>query len=484
MSASRGLSPAALRRRPPQPPPLIDGGGDAHAFVLLAMAAFLMALAAGSLYNPRFLPLFLAAGTLLCVAVPVIRFPVAASAGWLLIAATTPEMWLGEITGQESLLTAGVKLAGLGLVAVCMLRYGARLDLLNPAFAFILIFVTGLAHGLWPTMTPMDSVRSLLGSAAPFAFSFSRLSRRWCNAMIGATVWAPSFIIGFGVVLAVPGIHPLFTGLDGVMRLAGPTHPAFLGGFAATGVYAALVELYRDGRTRNVAALVVNFLILVLSGARAPLATALGVTAFAFFGLRAEVFPARRRLPLIMLGALALPVLIAFASGSSSIRLLNVLSSDANDLSGRDLIWPEFRHAWDLSPLFGWGIGAGKSVVDPDSLLAKLLGTTAAHNEYLRIGVEGGYAGETLLITMMALWAIRWTHGVRRTDRFIMRAVFVAFAVHSFTDNTLIAATASIMFAWVSAVFARAALEREVAVAAARRSARTAHADEEAAQIA
>ena len=483
MSASRiGTRPAA-RRRPPQPPPLIDGGGDAPGLVLLGMAAFLAAIAAGSLYNPRFLPLFLAAGALLCLAVPVLRFPVTASVAWLLIAATTPEMWLGEFIGQENLLIAGVKLAGLALVAVCMLRYGARFDLFNPGFAFIVIFVMGLAHGLWPTMTLMDSVRSLLGSAAPFAFSFSRLSRRWCNALIGATVWVPSFIIGFGLVLAVPGIRPLFTGLDGVMRLAGPTHPAFLGGFAATGVYAALVELYRDGRNRNVVALVINFVILALSGARAPLACSLGVTAFAFFALRAEVFPARRRLPLIMLGALALPVLVAFASGSSAIRLLNVLSSDANNLSGRDLIWPEFRHAWDLSPMFGWGIGAAKSVIDPDSLLAKLLGTTAAHNEYLRVGVEGGYVGETLLLVTLALWVTRWTRGMRRTDRFIMRAVFIAFAVHSRTDNTLIAGTASIMFAWVSAVFARAALEREAAQGAAA-SVVSAHADQEAAQIA
>jgi hypothetical protein len=38
-----------------------------------------------------------------------------------------------------------------------------------------------------------------------------------------------------------------------------------------------------------------------------------------------------------------------------------------------------------------------------------------------------------------------------------MRLVFLAFAVHSLTDNTLIATTASVLFAWVSAVFARGA---------------------------
>ncbi len=450
-----------------RPPPLADAGGATPAVVLGAVALFLLAMFAGSLYNIRFLPLFLAAGTLLCVAVPVIRFPVITSAAWLLMAGTSPEMWLGDLIGQENTITAIVKVIGLALLAVCILRYGARFDAFNPAFAFMAMFVVGLAHGLWPTLTAMDSLRSLIGSAAPFAFSFSRLSRRWCNAIITATIWVSPVIVGFGVVLAAAHLRPLFTGLGGAWRLEGSTHPAFLGGFAAAGVYAALLELYRDGRSRHLWGIIVNYLILLLSGARAPLATALLVTAAAFFFLRSESFPARRRLPLILVGMLVLPVLVGLASGSSHIRLLNILSSDARDLSGRDLIWPLFRQAWNASPWFGWGIGAGKVVVDPDSLLAKLLGTTAAHNEYLRMGVDGGYFGLGLLILMMALWAWRWTRNAPRTDRFIMRAVFLAFAVHSFTDNTLIAATASVMFAWVSAVFARAALEREALPAAA-----------------
>jgi O-antigen ligase len=462
-------SAGAMRRRPAYPPPLVDAGGELYPFLLIGSTVFLLAMLVGSLYNIRFLPLFLTGGSLLCVAVPVIRWPVLSSAAWLLVAGTSPEMWLGDLIGQENTITAVVKVIGLALLAVCMLRYGARLDVVNPGIAYLAMFVVGLGHGLWPGLTLLDSVRSLIGAAAPFAFSFSRLSRRWCDAIINATIWVSPVIIGFGALLAIAHLRPLFADLGGVLRLQGSTHPAFLGGFAAAGVYAALIELYRDGRNRHLWALVFNYVILALSGARAPLACALGVTAFAFFGLRAEAFPARRRLPLVLAGMLGLPVLVASASGSSAIRLLNVLSSDAKDLSGRDLIWPLFQQAWDASPLFGWGIGAGKTVVDPDSLLAHLLGTTAAHNEYLRMGVEGGYFGLGLLILMMGLWVVRWTRHVRQSDRYIMRAVFVAFAIHSFTDNTLIAATASVMFAWVSAVFARAALERaEAALAAAR----------------
>jgi O-antigen ligase len=460
VSAARSLD-AAHRRR--SYPGVADAGGELYPFLLVAGAGFLAAMLVGSLYDARALPIFLAVGTLFCVTVPVIRWPVATSAAWLLLAGTSPEMWLGDLIGQENTITAIVKVIGLALLLVCMLRYGARLDPVNPAFAFLAMFVVGLAHGLWPTMTVIDSLRSLVGSAAPFAFSFSRLSRRWCRTIINATIWVPPVIIGFGMMLAAVHLRPLFSDVGGVLRLQGSTHPAFLGGFAAAGVYAALVELYRDGRRRHLGAIVVNYVILVLSGARAPLACALVVTAIVFFCLRTEAFPAGRRLPIVLLGMLMLPVLAALASGSSAIRLLNVLASDARGLSGRDLIWPLFEQAWNASPLFGWGIGAGKEIVDPHSLLAKLLGTTAAHNEYLRMGVDGGYFGLSLLILLMALWVIVWTRHARRTDRFIMRAVFVAFAVHSFTDNTLIAATASVMFTWVSAVFARAMLERQEA---------------------
>jgi O-antigen ligase len=93
--------------------------------------------------------------------------------------------------------------------------------------------------------------------------------------------------------------------------------------------------------------------------------------------------------------------------------------------------------------------------------VVKLIGTTAAHNEYLRMGVEGGYFGLCVLIVLMALWGWSNTRRAPRADRFILRLVLLAFAIHSITDNTLIAGTATVLFAWFSAAFARIALEAE-----------------------
>ena len=408
-----------------------------------------------ALLQPDLVWPLLAASALAGVAFLAVRHPIPASVAWLAFTGTTPEMWLGDLAGADATIIALTKLAGIALVAVCMLRFGARADPANPAFAFAAIFAIGLAHGLHPNLSAAESLRTLAGSAAPYAFAFARLPRRWAQAIIRTTCVLPLLTVLGCVPLAIADIRPLFRELDG-LRLAGLSHPAFLGGVALAGIYACLVELFREGRRRDLALLAANTLILVLSGARAPLVAAASVGGCAFLLLRTPSFPWRRRIPVLLCIGTALPLVFILAGRFTAFRLFNLLDNSIDDLSGRDVIWPYFQDAWDASPWLGWGIGAGKVLIDIDDPVAQLLGTTAAHNEYLRLGVEGGWAGIALLAAFMAAWCIRHTARMRRTDQIILRLVFVAFAVHSFTDNTLIASTASVLFTWVCAVFARA----------------------------
>jgi hypothetical protein len=102
-------------------------------------------------------------------------------------------------------------------------------------------------------------------------------------------------------------------------------------------------------------------------------------------------------------------------------------------------------------------------VVPQDSEVVLLMHTWAAHNEWLRILVEGGQLGR-------ASWSrcSRCGHGGTRgrfqiAERAIMRLVFVAFACHACTDNVLISTSACVLFAFCAAVFARGALENEMA---------------------
>ncbi len=430
----------------------------------MAVCGFLAVAAASAVLAPvLFVPL-LAVAAAIGAAFLLYRHTAAASAAWLVIAGCSLEMTIGDLAGPGAFQAtiAVVKAAGIGLAVVCVLRYGPRLDWFNPGLGFAAMFATGMAHGLHPGLAPDESLRSLVGSAAPYAFSWSRLSRGWAQAMIRATQWAPLASIAGGAVLDAAGVRPLFVDWGGE-RLAALGHPAFLAGAALAAIYACLVEFYRDGRSRDLVLLGANGVILLLTGARAPLFYGAAVVGLTLAFVPAPSVPRRARVLLLLAGAAALPVLAAFADSFAMLRLFNMLANDAGDLSGRGELWPLFERAAAEAPWFGWGVGAGNAVVPQDSDIVHLMHTWAAHNEYLRIAVEGGQVGRAVLIGLFVLWAASHTARLARYERIIMRLVFVAFACHACTDNVLISTSASVLFGFVAAVSARGRLEAEAA---------------------
>jgi O-antigen ligase len=366
---------------------------------------------------------------------------------WLLVTATTIEMtlsdWLGLSAFQPTI--AALKATQITLAAICVVRWGPRLDPFNPAWGFVAMTATGLAHGLYPGLSAADSVRSLIGSAAPFAFCFIRPPLSWAQAMLAATRWAPVVAVCGGMLATLGGLRPLFVDSGG-MRLAGLGHPAFLAGVCLAGIYACLIEAYRSFRPTTIVLLAANLLMFV----------------------RSQAFPARYRVLLVLAATASLPIMLVLGGEFASVRLFHLLSTDAANLSGREFLWPNFQAAAEQSPWFGWGVGAGNVIIPPDSPTAKLLRTWAAHNEYLRIQVEGGHVGRALLIFLFVVWVWRRTRPLRQCDRLILRFAFLAFAGHAVTDNLLISTPACVLFAFVAAVFARGeheAKQRDVRIA-------------------
>lgn len=385
-----------------------------------------------------------------------------ACAAWLLVDSLTLEMTLHDLVSPSAFFTtiAAVKAVQIGLGAMCALRYGARLDPLNPAWMFGLIFAFGVAHGLHPGLTLADSLRSLAGSVAPFAFFFCRPPQGWREAMLRAARWGPLLSLGVGAVLDLAGVRPLFIDSGG-LRLAGPGHPAYLASVCLAAIYACLIRLYRRGARGDLVLLGVNFLLLLLTGARAPLAYAGAVTVLALACLNSPAMPARRRWPLLLAGAVLLPPLAVLGGMFTDMRLFALLATDSTNLSGRELLWPAFEQAAAGSLWFGWGLGAGNYIIAPDSALARTLQTWAAHNEYLRLAVEGGLVGRGLLIGSFVLWVWWHTRGLRRAERGMMRLVFLALAAHATTDNVLISSPACVMFSVVAAVFSDGGMGRD-----------------------
>ena len=430
-----------------------SGYADRHSPVALATGAVFAVAAACAVFAPLWFWAPFAVVAAAGLVILAFRHTTGFCVAWLLVAGATLEMTLSDLLGaalyQPAI--AAVKGAELGLAALCILRYGLAPDFFNPAFAFVAMAMIGLVHGLHPDLGLSASLRSLGGSVAPFAFAFCRLPRRWGCAMIRMTIWLPLITLAIAGVLDLAGWRPLFQESGG-QRLAGLGHPAFLAGFCLAAIYACLIALYRDGKSCWLALLSANLAILVLTGARAPLACAVAVTGLSLALLGSRVLAGRRMIPLLLAASL-LPLLLLLAGEFSVVRLFNVLSNDATQLSGRDLLWPQFERAAAASPWFGWGIGAGNSIIPPDGEIARLMQTMAAHNEYLRIEVEGGQLGLGLLIVLFVLWVARHTSRLCRSDKVIMRLVFVAFAVHAYTDNVLIATTGCVFFAFATAVF-------------------------------
>ena len=388
------------------------------------------------------------------------RYLPAVCAVWLLVAGATPEMALNDLIGPAAFQAtiAVVKAGALLLAFACVWRWGLRFDALNPAWGFVAIGAWGPLHGLHPGLTLADSLRSLFGSVAPYAFGFARLPPAWCAAILWAVPRAPVVAVAGGALLAMLGLRPLFVDSGG-WRLAGLGHPAFLAGVCLPAVYAALIAYWRDGRPRNATLLGTNLVILVLTGARAPLAYACGVVLLAVFAVPSAHLSPRRRVGLLLGGGLLLVPLVLFAQDLTAVRVFNLLTNDLGNLSGREYLWPSFRAAAAESPWFGWGLGAGNVIIAPDSQVARRLHTWAAHNEYLRMEVEGGQIGRLLLLLLFTAWVVRRSAVLARGERWIMRIAFLAFAAHAFTDNVLISTPACVLFAFATAIFARGECE-------------------------
>ncbi|HEX7388958.1 MAG TPA: O-antigen ligase family protein [Acidiphilium sp.] len=415
---------------------------------VFGVAAFAMPTAIGAMLA--------LAGLGLAVAI-AFAWPVAAMMVWLILVETTPEMWLSDLIGHHELIIAVLKSAGLAIVAIAALRDGVRFDRFNPSWAFVAMFGAGLIHGLWPGLTLTASFRSLTGSSAPFAPGFLRMTGAMRRAIVRCVIIGPCVTVGFGAALAAFGIRALWLTQQGAIRLVASSSPAFLGGFAMIAIFAGLVAFLGTGRLREWGWIGVNFVILLASGARAPLVLAAFVVLAALVAIPSPHLTPVRRTALLALGGAGFGMAVMAASALHMIRAVDLIHlGEAWDLSNRNLIWPDFIAAIARSPVLGWGVGAGKVIVGLHSPLGRLLGTNAAHNEYLRIAAEGGIAGAMLLFALLWLWLRRGSAALPAGQRTAIRLVFLAFAVQSFTDNTLIATTSLAFFTWARAVFADA----------------------------
>ena len=290
------------------------------------------------------------------------------TAAWLLVTAASLEMTAVDVLGQDAYqpTIALIKAIGIGLAIVAVLRYGPRLDPFNPAFAWSAMFLGGLAHGLWPGLTPGESLRSLVGSVAPFAVRLQpAVPRLGAGDHPHRTCWAPLLVVALGAVAAAAGIA---AAVRQQRRLAAErSGPPRLPRRRVRDRRLCLPDraIPRAAVSRDLCLLGANLLLLLLTGARAPLTLALAVVGLSLVLVRSPAFPARYRLLLLLSGAAALPLVGALALGllpadASAVRAFQVLTTNLGNLSGRQLLWPNFEQAAAQIAVAGLGGRCGK----------------------------------------------------------------------------------------------------------------------------
>jgi O-antigen ligase len=359
--------------------------------------------------------------------------------------------------GIGTLGAAVVKIIPFAIAAMLCLRYGFAPAINWPFMAFVLVAAISIAVlPIGRVSTFGEMVRSFIGSTAPFVLAFAAAPRPIWSALCKAVIFVPLISAAIGLLLAAPsGYYPAF---DINWRFQGLHSAPFLAGFCTTAIFAATLEYLRSFRTRWLVLGGAALAVLLATQARAPAIAVVLFLGCVFLFSNRRIFPAKRKLDLVMGGLLPAAVVLGPLAFFAADRFLG--ADEFAQFSGRDIIWPYFLNAIETRPLFGYGLGAGKLIVDPEDPQIRLLGSSAAHNEYLRLSVDAGIIGAAAIFASLIIWVWGGTRGVRPTDRLVLRCALVAALLHSGFDNTLIASTAVIQFSWFAAALARARMER------------------------
>ena len=412
-----------------------------------------------ALLKPEYLLLLLPVMVLILGALALYQFPQAIVALLVLTYGIGLDfqldggMFSGAGGAAGALGSAVVKVVPFALAGALLIRYGPASAINWPFLAYTVIAVMSIVIlPIGKVVSNAEMVRSFIGSTAPFVLAFAMAPKRiWTTVIRGATL-VPIISAFASLLTNVAGLYPAF---DTLGRFQGMHTAPFLAGFCSTAIFAAMLEYLRGFKMRWIIIAGLNLAILLATQARAPLGAVVIFMLAIFLLSDRKLFPLKRKVDLIMgslgPGLLLLSPVLVFALG----RFVDQGSSS----SGRDLMWPYFIEAIEARPLFGFGLGAGKLIVNPDDPLIKLLGSTAAHNEYLRLSVDGGIIGCAAIFIALIAWIWGGSRRLAPAEKLVLRAALVGVLIHSGFDNTLIATTSVMQFCLFGAILARGRIE-------------------------
>jgi len=310
-------------------------------------------------------------------------------------------------------------------------------------------------------LTPMQTLKSFVGLALPYVFFNINLRRSWIDPHLTVIALFPLISLLLGGLAEIFQIRDvigrpwLVVGHEftGAMRLAGINIPAYLAFFCYISFFVCLYKAIAvKSRTFYVIA-AANLLILILTGTRTPSVCAIMLAGISIFFSSGRDLRGSSKFVVTILGLSFLAAILAYYWPDLQARMAENSSEAGNGIntSGRAGMWAYLLAIWDVNQVFGRGLGTGAialldAVNEPNF-------ARAAHNEYIRLLVDGGVVG--LIIYIVGLAALLIQEGV-----FII-ALFLSFAVYSFTDNTISSPPSIILFYAIALMMAKARYARE-----------------------
>ncbi len=236
----------------------------------------------------------------------------------------------------------------------------------------------------------------------------------------------PLFSLALGVLIALAfGRQLMMADHTGAMRLGGATGPAFLAASCYAATVASGVLFCRKPSWTDAALITAVLTIAALSGTRmATACSAATALMFLLLSRKSGVFKG-----LVLLYGAALAGAFLFTLGDQ--LLMRFLSGSS---SGRDVISQHLLAATTAHPWVGVGFGHHGLLIP--ELVQRYTGTTAAHNEFLRLRLELGWVGLSLFgLGWVLLWSGQLMH--RLWSNLVLLTLLGLFTVYSTTDNTL-----------------------------------------------
>ncbi len=412
----------------------LGGFGRANGAAAILYALVAAAIGISITYEPLFAAIAVIGTAVLLLSV---LSPERISYVFLVLAAISIQ-YLNEAEVMGMDLLSLHKLGILLLFIPAAMRYGINVKHTVPVVAFaVMLGSTYFLADMPPVLGTIDPIIAFIGLSSPFMLLVVRWPKHVAAMQVNIICLLPLVSVVVGILLEIGGIHSLFDReFTGAIRLAGANIPPHLAFLAFMAFMVSIIEAKRrpDKLVYYYMMMSVNFLILLLTGTRGALVSAILMIFIYVYDLSKQFLKGKTALIIPLFGfAVVLATSVWLQLDNLKKRSFEHSTEAGVDLSGRLEAWDFFLKGAEASPWFGKGLGA--ALVANDGSLFE--GFVVPHNEYIRFYYDGGIIGAVLLFASI-LYLFRKVYRASAKElRLYVAALMIGFLIYSISDNTL-----------------------------------------------